>query len=183
MAYKPSLRRHTQVEEIPLDIRPIMNLMVVLIPILLYSAEFVKLSIRELNLPPASAGAGLSEEQQKPKEQEKRLFLTVLISKKGFYIGTRGGFLSGEGRSEDEPSIPLNEDGSYNYEELRQKLIELKQKVEDQGFADEKSAIISAEADIPYKSIVRTMDYITIYQDEEGVERELFPQINIGQVI
>lgn len=182
MAYKPSLRRHIQVEEVPLDIKPIMNLMVVLIPILLYSAEFVRLSIRELNLPPASSGEGISDEN-KPREQEKRLYLTILISKRGFYIGTKGGFLTGEGKSESEPSIALNEDGSYNYEELRQKLIELKEKVEDQGFADEKSAIISAEADIPYKSIVRTMDYITIYQDEEGVDRELFPQINIGQVI
>ena len=54
MAFKPSMRAHNKITEIPLDIRPVMNLMVVLIPILLYSAEFVKLSIRELNLPPAS---------------------------------------------------------------------------------------------------------------------------------
>jgi biopolymer transport protein ExbD len=183
MAYKPSMRRHMTVEEIPLDIRPVMNLMVVLIPILLFSAEFVKLSIRELNLPPASGGAGLSEEQQKPQEQEKRLFLTVLISKKGFYIGTRGGYLSGEGESEDEPSIPLNEDGSYNYELLQQKLIELKEKIAGQGFADGKSAIISAEADIPYKDVVKVMDYITVFRNDEGLNQELFPQINIGQVI
>lgn len=182
MAYKPSMRRHMQVEEIPLDIRPVMNLMVVLIPILLYSAEFVKLSIRELNLPPASSGQGIGE-QQKPEEQEKRLYLSVLISKRGFYIGSAGGYLSGEGKSEDEPSIPLNEDGSYNYDELQQRLIELKDKIADKGFADANSAIISAEADIPYKSVVKVMDYVTTYQDEEGTEQILFPQINIGQVI
>jgi biopolymer transport protein ExbD len=182
MAYKPSLRRHMTVEEIPLDIRPVMNLMVVLIPILLFSAEFVKLSIRELNLPPASSGEGIGD-QKKPPEHEKRLFLTVLISKRGFYIGTKGGFLSGEGKSENEPSIPINEDGSYDYQLLQEKLIDLKEKIIDQGFADEKSAILSAEADIPYKDIVKAMDYITVYQDEEGISRELFPQINIGQVI
>ncbi len=182
MAYKPSMRRHMQVEEIPLDIRPVMNLMVVLIPILLYSAEFVKLSIRELNLPPASSGQGLSE-QEKPPEPEKRLYLTILISKRGFYIGTRGGYLSGEGKTEDEPSIPLNEDGSYNYDVLQEKLIELRGKIQGQGFADEKSAIISAEADIPYKDIIKVMDYITIYRDEEGKQQQLFPQVNIGQVI
>lgn len=182
MAYKPSMRRHMQVEEIPLDIKPVMNLMVVLIPILLFSAEFVKLSIRELNLPPASSGEGLSDEN-KPREAEKRLYLTVLISKRGFYIGTKGGYLTGEGKSEDEPSIPLNEDGSYNYELLQQRLIELKGKIADQGFADEKSAIISAEADIQYKDIVKIMDYIITFKDEEGFDRELFPQINIGQVI
>lgn len=182
MAYKPSMRRHMQVEEIPLDIRPVMNLMVVLIPILLYSAEFVKLSIRGLNLPPASSGAGLQDER-KPEEQEKRLYLTILISKKGFFIGSKGGYLSGEGKAEDEPSIPLNEDGTYNYQMLQEKLIELKEKVVGKGFVDENSAIISAEADIPYKDIIRVMDYITLYQDEEGFDKELFPQINIGQVI
>lgn len=182
MAYKPSLRRHMTVEEIPLDIKPVMNLMVVLIPILLFSAEFVKLSIRELNLPPASSGQGIGDEK-KPTEQEKRLFLTVLVSKRGFYIGTKGGFLSGEGKSEDEPSIPINEDGSYNYQMLQERLVELKGKIADQSFADEKSAILSAEADIPYKDIVKAMDYITVYKDEEGISRELFPQINIGQVI
>lgn len=182
MAYKPSMRRHMQVEEVPLDIRPVMNLMVVLIPILLYSAEFVKLSVRELNLPTSSSGQGIGE-QNKPDEPEKRLYLTVLISKRGYYIGTRGGYLSGEGKTEDEPSIPLNEDGSYNHEELQQKLIELKEKVQGQGFADENSAIISAEADIPYKDIIKVMDYITVYRDEEGNQQPLFPQVNIGQVI
>ena len=66
---------------------------------------------------------------------------------------------------------------------LQQKLIEIKEQIADQGFADEKSAIISAEADIQYKDIVRIMDYIITYQDEEGYDQELFPQINIGQVI
>ena len=67
MAYRPSFRSHNKVSEIPLDIRPVMNLMVVLIPILLYSAEFVKLSIRELNLPPASStGTAINSQDNKP---------------------------------------------------------------------------------------------------------------------
>jgi len=182
MAYKPSQRRHTKLEEIPLDIRPVMNLMVVLIPILLYSAEFVKLSIRELNLPPASSGESIGEEE-KPKETENRLFLTILISKRGFYVGSRGGFLTGEAKEEDEPSIPKNEDGTYNYQQLQESLILLKEKIAGKGFADDKSAIISAEADVPYKDIVKLMDYISIYTDPEGNQKVLFPQINIGQVI
>lgn len=182
MAYKPSQRRHISVEEIPLDIRPVMNLMVVLIPILLYSAEFVKLSIRELNLPPASTGQGIGQDE-KPKETENRLYLTILISKRGFYVGSRGGFLSGEGKAEDEPSIPINPDGSYDFDQLQESLIVLKEKIRDKGFSDSKSAIISAEADIPYKDLIKIMDYITTYTDEEGIKHELFPQINIGQVI
>lgn len=182
MAYKPSMRRHHQVEPLPLDIRPVMNLMVVLIPILLYSAVFTKLSIRELNLPPASA-AGQLQKEQKPKEKEKRLFLTVLISKKGFFIGTQAAYLTGEAKKSDEPAIPLTEDQQYNFDALQKYLLEIKQKIQGQGFADENSAIISAEKDVPYKNIIKTIDYITTITDAEGNETSLFPQIIIGQVI
>lgn len=182
MAYKPSQRSHTKIREIPLDIRPVMNLMVCLIPILLYSAEFVKLSIRELNLPPA--GTSDRGNQNNPLvEQEKRFQLTVIISKRGFYIGNRAGYLTGEANTQAEPTIPIMEGGNYDFERLRQQLIEIKEKIKDQGFVDENSIIISAEADIEYKHIIRLMDYISMYTDAEGNEKELFPQINIGTVI
>lgn len=182
MAFKPSQRSHTKIREIPLDIRPVMNLMVCLIPILLYSAEFVKLSIRELNLPPA--GTSDRGTQNNPLvEQEKRFQLTVIISKRGFYIGNRAGYLTGEANTQAEPAIPITEDGNYDFEHLRQQLIEIKEKIKDQGFVDENSIIISAEADIEYKHIIRLMDYISLYTDAQGSEKELFPQINIGTVI
>ncbi len=184
MAFKPSQRSHNKFKEIPLDIRPVMNLMVVLIPILLYSAEFVKLSIRELNLPPAKA-AGQGPGQQK-QEKEKRFGLTVIISKDGFYIGNKSGYLSAEGEEQaakGQPTIPVLEDGSYDFDALQKKLLEIKTKIENQGFVDEKSVIISAEADIPYKYIIKAIDYVTVYTDENGDEQELFPQINIGQII
>ena len=47
MAYKPSMRRSGQSADIELDIKPVMNLMVVLIPLLLAGVEMVKLSIIE----------------------------------------------------------------------------------------------------------------------------------------
>jgi len=45
MAYKPSARRKSVDLDMDLDIKPVMNLMVVLIPLLLAGAEFVKISI------------------------------------------------------------------------------------------------------------------------------------------
>jgi biopolymer transport protein ExbD len=189
MAYRPSFRSHNKVSEIPLDIRPVMNLMVVLIPILLYSAEFVKLSIRELNLPPASStGTAINSQDNKPKEKELRFNLSVTISKRGFYIANDAGLLSGDAKTgiEEgvrEPSVPLKEDGSYDYAALVSKLVEIKEKIEGKGFIDEKSIIISAEADIPYKHIIKVIDNVTVYEDADGNRKELFPQINIGQVI
>ena len=184
MAFTPSMRAHNKVSEIPLDIRPVMNLMVVLIPILLYSAEFVKLSIRELNLPAASAGPGTGNTTDEVKEEEKRLQLTVLVSKEGFYIGNRGGYLSGEANMTGEPAIPILDNGEYNFQALQDSLVKIQEKVKGQGFIDEKSIIISAERDIMYKHLIRVIDYVTIYTDPQArEEKELFPQINIGQVI
>ncbi len=185
MAYKPSMRRHLKVEEMELDIRPVMNLMVVLIPILLSSAVFTKLAIRELNLPPAAGGSS-GTTTQKPDEEKKKLNLTVLISKKGFYLASASGYLTGEGNTTDleaPPAIPLNDDGTYNYEELQKKLIEIKQKIAGQGFADENNILISAEKDIAYKYIVKVMDYVSTYTDENGMEQPLFPGIAIGQIV
>lgn len=182
MAFKPSQRSHNKIREIPLDIRPVLNLMVVLIPILLYSAEFVKLSIRELNLPPASA-SDKGPQEGDLDEDKKRFQLTVIISKKGFYIGNRAGYLTGEANIQSEPAIPIAEDGSYNYNWLVEQLIEIKEKIRDQGFIDDKSIIISAEADVEYKHIIKLIDHVTIYEDAEGNHHELFPQINIGTVI
>ena len=181
MAFKPSMRAHNKVSEIPLDIRPVMNLMVVLIPILLYSAEFVKLSIRELNLPPAAGKTNGPGEGQ--KEEEKRFSLTIIVSDDGFYIGNRAGYLTGEANIDGQPTIPVLEDGSYDYELLRTKLIEIKEKMKGQGFVDAKSVIISAESQTEYKHIIKLIDNVTVYEDDDGNQQELFPQINIGTVI
>jgi len=185
MAYKPSLRRTQKLEEMKLDIRPVMNLMVVLIPLLLAGSVWTKLSIKQLNLPPKTQGQG-SGEIDKPMEIEKRLGLNIIISRQGFYIGSARGFLEDEGGSREEgapPTVPLDEIGNLNYEQLQLKLKQIKEKVDASDFSDKKSIIVTAEADIPYKFLIKTMDYVTFYFDESGELQELFPQIIIGQVV
>ena len=73
MAYKPSLRRLIEVEDMDLDIKPVMNLMVVLIPLLLAGSEFTKLAIKELNLPPAKNGGGGGGDETPEEELEMAL--------------------------------------------------------------------------------------------------------------
>jgi biopolymer transport protein ExbD len=187
MAYKPSLRRHRKPEEMSLDIRPVMNLMVVLIPLLLAGSVFTRLAVKQLNLPPKTTG-GAGAETDKPVELEKRLGLNVIISKKGFYIGSRSGFLQSdeqktEEEGEGEPSVPLDENGNYDYNLLKAKLIEIKEKVVETDYVDKNTVLLTAEADIPYKYLIKTMDNVSVYENEEGELQELFPQIIIGQVV
>ena len=85
MAFRPSQRSLRPRVETEPDLTPIMNLMVVLIPLLLTSAQFIKLGMIEINLPPAISA---SEMQNRPKEIDKRLDLTVTITDKGFYLAS-----------------------------------------------------------------------------------------------
>lgn len=119
-------------------------------------------------------------------EIEKRLGLNIIISREGFYIGSARGFLEDDGGSRDEgapPTVPLDEIGNLNYQELQTKLRQIKEKVDASDFSDKKSIIVTAEADIPYKFLIKTMDNVTFYFDDSGDIQELFPQIIIGQVV
>ena len=180
MAYKPSARRQSSELDMDLDIKPVMNLMVVLIPLLLAGAEFVKLSIIEINLPPQSQGGG-GGEQNPDREVEKRLNLSIVITKSGFSITSPSTVLPGE--SDEGPTIPINDDQTFNYDALKEKLIEVKKMIKDKAFKDKESAIITASADIEYQVIIDVIDAIQLYTDDEENIQPLFPQVNFGKVL
>jgi biopolymer transport protein ExbD len=183
MAFKPSARRNTQTLDIDLDIRPVMNLMVVLIPLLLAGTVFLKLSILEIDLPPTASGGGNGDEANQPdKEQEKKLSLKIIITKQGFTLASASAILGGEETAEG-PTLPLTSEGEYNYSGLKEKLIEIKKQIDGKGFKDENSAIITASSDIEYQTIIFVIDAIRLYEDEENNPKLLFPQINFGQVL
>lgn len=179
MAYKPSLRRKSADIDLELDIKPIMNLMVVLIPLLLAGTEFVKLSIIEINLPPQSQGGG--GEQNPDREIEKQLNLSIVITKSGFTISSPSAILPGE--SDEGPTVAINEDNSFNFEALKEKLIEVKKMISKKSYKDKDSVIITASADIEYQVIIDVIDSIQLYTDDEGNLQPLFPQVNFGKVL
>jgi biopolymer transport protein ExbD len=180
MAYKPSARRKSADLEMDLDIKPVMNLMVVLIPLLLAGAEFVKLSIIEINLPPQNQGGG-GAEQNPDREVEKRLNLSIVVTKSGFTISSPSAVLPGD--SDDGPTVPVNDDNTFNFVQLKEKLIEVKKMILDKSFKDKDSVIITASADIEYQVIIDVIDAIQLYTDEEDNIQPLFPQVNFGKVL
>lgn len=153
MAFRPSLRRTHSQESVEPNLTPIMNLMVVLIPLLLTSAQFIKLGIIELNLPP-SVGPG-SALVDMPKEKDRKLDLGITITEKGFILSSSMAILKGE--NDKGVSIPKKDDGDYDYERLNKKLMLIKTRVENK-FPDSDRVVIMAEADIMYQILVSTMD-------------------------
>lgn len=177
-------RRHSGVEgeENPLNLAPFMNMVIILIPLLLTSIIFLKIGVINITAPELASGP---KTEQKEKDEEKPLNLTVAVSKKGFRIAAKDATLSPvDGCPEDGPTICLKDD-SVKLKEKFQQATELMRKGDaDEGakqmdkalshydwrrlynklskikskHPDEKVINLTADPDIPYAAIVRVMD-------------------------
>jgi biopolymer transport protein ExbD len=176
MAYRPSKRGKRLVEMENPNLTPIMNLMVVLIPLLLTSAEFVRLGVIELNLPPAAAGPGGEALNQMPIEASRKLDLSVTVTDRGFFISSAMAVLSGT--EYGEPTIPMKDSLQYDFEALSLKLYEIKQHA-GSSFPDTDHIILLAEPNVDYQSVVSTMDASrAIFVEDKWVR--LFPDVSLS---
>ncbi len=154
-------RRHRRNETAELNITAFMNLMVILVPFLLITAVFSRLAILELNLP------GSSTEPVDPQEQAFQL--EVIVRQEKIEVGDRNQGLLGV--------YPNDVDG-YDYEALRVKLEELKER-----YPKKSDASILLEQDIAYDTLVQVMDTVRVresIEDDSIVRSDLFPDISIG---
>ncbi len=190
MAFKPTARGERNIEAQEPNLIPIMNLMVILIPMLLLNYHFITLAMLNTSLP-ASGQGGAEQQQKKNKKERPRLNLTISITNEGFYIAGAGGVLvKGKG-----PTIPLLKTNNpnvpqwkkYNYKKLNEELIKIKEK-----YPYEKDAIIAAEPNIKYQTIISTMDAVRKVMADKppgdingdgkvnGKDMILFPGINLS---
>ncbi len=191
MAFKPSARRSVKVESTELDLRPIMNMMCILIPLLLSCSEMVKNTYIELNLPQLSAqgGSSSSDKQDKPKEEKPRIGLKLIITEKGVTIAGNSAILGGE--STGGPTLPKTAEGKYDYTGLKEKLAKIRKSIEGKGFEDDQTIIITAEDVIEYQVIVTTMDFVRASgtrtlrdpATNQTVKVPWFTNIGVGKII
>lgn len=179
-----SRKKETISNEIPeLNLGPIMNMVVILIPLLLLSVVFTEVGVINITAPKLAMGAAT----EKPDEEKEPLNLTITIEDKGLLVAYRGSVVPAIGGcNPDGPTICLKDntadaaqafqaaiaklkggdaakkEGSeemkkvlnmYNWRELYNQLSIIK----DQ-FPDETVINITAEPTIPYSMVVRTMD-------------------------
>jgi len=111
MAYEPSKSKNKgkgrglDGPEEP-DMLPIMNLMVVLIPVLLSAAEMVKIRTLTVNLPVTGGGGGGASAEQNPEVEIQNLEMSVTITKQGFFIANKSSFI-GEFINIVDPDIAI----------------------------------------------------------------------------
>jgi biopolymer transport protein ExbD len=156
--------RHRNNVTAELNITAFMNLMVILVPFLLITAVFSRLTILELNLP------GSSSEPVEPQEQTFQLEIIVRQGK--IEVGDRNQGLLG--------IYPNMEDGGYDYPALAEKLAQLKER-----YPTKTDASILLEQDIAYDTLVQVMDTVRVGEEVDEFEgkinrKDLFPDISIG---
>ena len=150
------LRKHPA----ELDITAFMNLIVVLVPFLLSTAVFSRLSILELNLPAQSSGFD---------NLKSDLQLEVVIRKDALEVGDRMGGLI---------QRIANTDKGYDFPALSALMYQVKAR-----FPDKTEATILAEPETSYDLLVKTMDAMRSGKSVRNgavVPVELFPEISIG---
>jgi biopolymer transport protein TolR len=169
---KRKLRVHEPEEGDQLNIVPYLDILMNLIMFMLLSITGLSaFGILNVSAPNYGGPSAQFSEADKPK-----LLLTVLISKKGFYVAATGGVLGqGQSNNPDEapPSIPKKPDGTYDYTALTQSMVNIKKE-----FPSESKVIVGAEGDISYEVLVSTMDAV---RETPGKDRQLlFTDVTLG---
>ncbi len=156
-------RKKVLSEPAEINITAFMNLMVILVPFLLITAVFSRITILNLNLPVPG------DPSQAAKEEKEQLHLEVIVRKDVIEIGDRK-----RGRLK---LITVSDDGSH-LAEVSDMLQQIKARM------PEKTDItLLLETDTPYQRLVEMMDTLRVAkvkQGEEMITAELFPAISIG---
>jgi biopolymer transport protein ExbD len=152
-------KRHKETPD--LDVTTFLNLMVVLIPFLLITAVFSRITIMELDLPTAAGG---------PSSTKPQVMIEVILRKGALQIA--------DGRSV-ALSIPKAGD-THDLKKLSEYLQRLKA-----TYPEKDDATLLVEQDIEYEDMVHVMDAMRVAElkqpdQEETQKMELFPAISIG---
>ena len=177
-------RRYRKSKEAPeLDITAFLNLMVVLVPFLLVSAVFSRITILELNMPEGAGGAA----SKKPK-----ISVEVVIREKGLEISNGRSILARYPKIDndvpvdsDDPEAGTNTVKAYDRISLTNYLLKIKA-----NYPDKTDSTILMEPDIEYWHLVSIMDTVrnaevikeaAVAGGEPDIQRiVLFPDISIG---
>jgi biopolymer transport protein ExbD len=154
--------RRLRKESAHLEITAFINLIVVLVPFLLSTAVFTRLTVLDLSLPAKSSGAA---EQLKVED----LKLEVVIRADALEVGDRiGGLIARIPNAASGPDVVA----------LSTLMTQVKGK-----FPDKLEASVLAEPSTAYDTLVQVMDAVRashVAQGAKTVHTELFPNISIG---
>lgn len=145
MAFRPSKRKDKALSSLleaeDIDVTPLMNMMVILIPFLISMAVFTQIASVAFSLPPALAeGSGPAAPTP---EEANRLDISIAITDQGFTIAGTGQVM---------PPIPKR-DNLYDLEALNRVLRAIKMQ-----YPSQEDIVLIIEPEIYYEDIISVMD-------------------------
>jgi biopolymer transport protein ExbD len=143
-----------------INIVPMLDIFTILLFFLIFTAVFSRTHIVELNLP---------AQNTEPLTLPEGLVLEVVVRKDGLVVQDKN--------SGPLQPLPNNAQG-YDFDGLTAYLSRVKVR-----FPDMKAATVLLEQDIPYDTIVGTMDAVRSFEgtlNGQPARGELFPQISLG---
>jgi biopolymer transport protein TolR len=150
-----------------LNIIPYLDILMNLILFMLLSMTgLTAFGILNVNAP--SYGGPAAAAPQDPAEAP-RMVLSVLIARQGFFVSSDGA----AGAPGAGPTLPLTAEGAYDYGALTRQMVALKD-----AHPTETRVIIAADADVPYETLVQTMD--AVRESPGSPRRLLFPDVTLG---
>ena len=160
MARRHHYKRRTKPAH-ELDVTTFLNLMVVLVPFLLITAVFSRLTIIELNLPSSAGG---------PASNDDSFRIEVVVREAGIEITNGKNIIAAIPKKDDE----------FDLETLSGYMVDLKQE-----YTNHDAASVLMEARIPYEYLIRVMDVVRSVEVEAEAEGEfelvaLFSEISVG---
>jgi len=137
MNLKKSLGRGQKLEADDLNITPVMNIFLILVPFLLLTAVFVRISIIEFSLPSSDTTTEANQDKTPP-------VVTILtIRDSGFEL-----------KSKDISNTPITKkNAQFDYQLLVEQLRKVKER-----YARTQDIIIVPDAQIKYDVIIQVMD-------------------------
>jgi len=161
MARRHHYKRRTKENAYEIDVTTFLNLMVVLVPFLLITAVFSRLTIVELNLPSTAGG---------PASNEDSFRVEVIVRDAGIEISNGSATIA---------TIPKKDD-DYDLDTLSDFMIELKV-----DYPNHDAASVLMETQIPYDYLIQVMDIVRSVEipieDTDDYELfALFSEISVG---
>ena len=155
--------RRSQEEEPDINMIPIMNMFMVLIPFLLMSASFFHIKAINTSVPVHA------DSPAKSASQEQKVKITVVLEIKDdqLRISALSDTPNDVALSDMEMVIPRQAGSEISAAELAACLKKLKA-----GYPDSDTMILIPDADISYREIIRAMDCARSYESEK-----LFPNV------
>jgi biopolymer transport protein ExbD len=142
-----------------INVVPMIDMMIILVFFLIFTAVFTKTNILELNLPGADSAV---------PDLPKGLNLEVIVRKQGIEVADRGtGVLR---------TLPMT-DAKYDLKGLSDYLQLVKSK-----YPDTLAATILLEQEVQYDTLVQVMDTVRVFAVPGSLwdVAELFPDVSVG---